>query len=103
MIHKDSYDNLLCSYAGSKRLAIWHPRFSQIEDVSFGWHNSTGKASDYGYGSFGGPPLLDVDNVDLKRYPGSATHTLIISVCPLKSRGRYAWRHNSMIHTSNLT
>ena len=55
--------------SGSKRLALFHPaRKYWIERKSLcGWVDA--QATGHGYGAYGGPPFLDVEALDVARYP----------------------------------
>jgi len=67
-VHADGEDNFLCVFAGTKRLALWHPSLAPtIMSSDAGWREAT--EEDAAYGGFAGPPLLDVAAVNLSKLP----------------------------------
>ena len=80
VVHADAEDNFLCLFDGSKRLALWRPEFgAQIESAALGWRESS--AADATYGGFGGPPNLDLNRLNLTRFPGWAALQVCVYVC----------------------
>lgn len=72
VIHNDGQLNFHCMIAGSKRWILWHPE-SRINTPKFGWVQGEQEAKKdkkfkNTYGTFVGH--IDVDKVDLKRFPG---------------------------------
>jgi len=70
VIHKDGQENIHCMIAGKKDWIMWHPN-SPIDHSKMGWINAEQlKEEDFkdAYGSYVG--RIDVDNVDLKKFPG---------------------------------
>ena len=76
VIHNDGEENLLCQIDGSKRLVLWDKAYKrEIESAAYGWVVSNEKSATYG--GFAGPPKIDVDAMDLGRYPGWANLTWV--------------------------
>jgi len=72
VIHSDGQLNFHCMIDGSKNWILWHPK-SRINTPEFGWVHGEEEAKKdpkfkNTYGAFVGK--IDVDNVDLERYPG---------------------------------
>ena len=63
VVHRDAEDNYHCIVNGRKSFLLWSPE-SGVDEKEFGW--GTGE----GYGEFA---QIDVDEVDLKKFPGWAT------------------------------
>jgi hypothetical protein len=82
VIHSDSQDGLNCQLDGTKRWILWHPRYkNDIQSDVYGWVSADDQPSFLPpwtnntkpnpiYGAFAGQ--IDVDNVDIKRFPGWA-------------------------------
>ena len=70
VLHNDDQDNINCLFAGKKRMIFWHPKYrSQITSAEYGWHDQNTKPiAGGGYGAFA--KFIDVDAVDLVKYPG---------------------------------
>lgn len=75
VVHYDDQDNLNCMFDGHKRFIFMHPKyrkkFEKTKNNEFGWVDTDANRSIPGYGSFMG--LIDVDQVDLIKYPGWKT------------------------------
>ena len=68
VIHNDDQDNVNCVLSGTKRFFMVDPRQKNyVESEACGWTvaSETGK----GYGAYGGPPVIDSTNLDLKKFP----------------------------------
>jgi hypothetical protein len=66
VIHNDGQDNVNCLFSGRKRLAFFHPVYkTTIETKENGWVVAE-RDLPSAYGAFSG---LDVENMDLKKYP----------------------------------
>ena len=68
VIHNDDQDNVNCVLSGKKRFFMVDPRNkTYVESDACGWTiaGETGK----GYGAYGGPPVIDSANIDLKKFP----------------------------------
>mmetsp|Transcript_97389 Transcript_97389/g.275347 ORF Transcript_97389/g.275347 Transcript_97389/m.275347 type:complete len:384 (+) Transcript_97389:56-1207(+) len=79
VVHKDDAENVNCLLAGSKRFAMVHPRWrAKLEEHPnapsppdrFGYVDARVDPSAPGYGAYFG--RLDVDAMDLVRFPGWA-------------------------------
>lgn len=72
VIHSDSNQNVHCMFAGKKRWALWSPR-TPLDEKEHGWVQAEEEAAAFqnAYGAFAG--RIDVDAVDLDRFPGWTT------------------------------
>mmetsp|Transcript_140886 Transcript_140886/g.270281 ORF Transcript_140886/g.270281 Transcript_140886/m.270281 type:complete len:358 (-) Transcript_140886:72-1145(-) len=75
VVHYDDQDNINCMFVGRKRFIFMHPSYKKEFEANpntkknrFGWVDSELDGSVKGYGAFMGK--LDVDRVDLLKYPG---------------------------------
>lgn len=75
VVHYDDQDNINCMIAGRKRFIFMHPSykarfeaFPNSDRNEFGWVDADLDEGVAGYGGFMGK--LDVDRVDLLRFPG---------------------------------
>lgn len=75
VVHYDDQDNINCMFMGRKRFILMHPSYKNqfeahpnTDQNRFGWVDADMSKSVKGYGAFMGK--LDVEKVDLLKYPG---------------------------------
>merc|ERR1719502_610719 len=74
VIHYDDQDNINCIFSGYKRFVFMHPKYKKVFEANpntkknkFGWVDTELDRSIPGYGAYF---KLDVDKMDLIKYPG---------------------------------